>query len=121
MWIGIVLAGVIAAALAAWFVLRPRPLGKLTLKEGQEIGLDFLIYGKSTTIGSEEGQTVVISHPRVSRHHADLDLEDGQFVMRDRSKQGITVNGRPITEVTLRSGDLIRLAESVDLIFTRLG
>jgi pSer/pThr/pTyr-binding forkhead associated (FHA) protein len=121
MWIGIALAGLVVAAIAAWFALRPRALAKLTLKEGREIGLDFPIFGKSTTIGSEEGQTVVISHPRVSRLHADLDFEDGQFVLRDRSKQGTTVNGQPVTETTLRSGDLIRLAESVELIFTRLG
>ena len=78
--------------------------------------------GKETTIGSEAGQTIVVSHPRVSRHHAVIArTDDGTFVLRDRSKQGTAVNGEAISEHVLASGDLIRLANAVDLIFTRLG
>ena len=121
MWIVIGLAVLLVAAIVAWTLTRPRALCKLTFREGEDVGLDFLIYGPVSSIGSEEGQTVVISHPGVSRHHADLVLEDDRLILRDRSKLGTLVNGRPITEVALRSGDLIRLADSVDLIFTRLG
>lgn len=99
---------------------RPRPIGKLTLREGASLGLDFPITDRETTIGSEEGQTVVVSHPKVSRRHAVLTYENGSFVLRDCSQHGVRVNGVSAKEATLRSGDLIRLGESVDVIFTRL-
>ena len=115
-------AVLIAAGVAAWWRLRPRPLAKLALREGDTTGVEFPLSAKETTIGSEAGQTVVVSHPRVSRQHAVVAHTDGgQFVLRDRSKHGTSVNGVVVAERVLRSGDLIRLANSVDLIFTRLG
>jgi pSer/pThr/pTyr-binding forkhead associated (FHA) protein len=115
-----ILVVVLGGLLVLRFRLRPRPIGKLTLREGQSLGLDFPITTRETTIGSEEGQTVVISHPRVSRRHAVLSYEGGRFVLRDCSQHGVRVNGDPVREAVLRSGDLIRLGESVDVIFTRL-
>jgi pSer/pThr/pTyr-binding forkhead associated (FHA) protein len=104
-----------------WLFFRQRPICKLTLRERDGVGLEFLIKERAATIGSEDGQTVTVSHPRVSRKHALLNLENGQFVLRDRSKQGTRVNGHAVTEAVLRSGDLISLGDSVDFIFTRLG
>jgi len=119
--VGLGLALAAVAGLAAWVWLRRRPAAKLALREGDAVGLEFPLLAKETTIGSEAGQTVVVSHPRVSRHHAVITrTRDGRFVLRDRSKHGTSVNGEPVAERALESGDLIRLAESVDLIFTRL-
>lgn len=112
--------GVLAlGGLAAWAV-RSRPVAKLTLREGAGPGLEFPLRPGQITIGSEEGRTVVVSHPKVSSLHATLLLEPGRSVLHDRSKQGTRVNGAPVEEVDLHSGDLIRLADSIDLIFTRL-
>lgn len=122
MTIALVLLVVVVAGAGLWWWRRSRPLAKLALREGETIGLEFPLSSRETTIGSEAGQTVVVSHPRVSRHHAVIArTEDGVFVLRDRSKHGTTVNGEEVSEHELRSGDLIRLADSVDLIFTRLG
>jgi pSer/pThr/pTyr-binding forkhead associated (FHA) protein len=120
MWMWIAPVVVLAAALAAWR-LRPRPVAKLTLREGDGPGLEFPLSGRPATIGSEEGRTVVVSHPRVSGLHATLSRDDGgRFVLHDRSKRGTKVNGEPVREAVLESGDLIRLADSIDLIFTLL-
>ena len=108
----------LVAALLWWRRRNGRPLCVLTLREGQALGLEFPIRTAAATIGSQEGQTVVISHPKVSREHAVLSQEDGHFVLRDRSHHGTRVNSEPVKEAVLRSGDLIRLGESVDLIFT---
>jgi hypothetical protein len=120
--LGILLGALVLAALAiiVWRLrfLR-RPLCRLTLREGGGLGLDFPITAPEASLGSEEGCTVVISHPRVSRRHAVLTLEGGEFVLRDHSAHGTRVNGSPVKETVLRSGDLIRLGDSVDVIFTR--
>ena len=108
-----------AAGLVAWRRLRPRPLYKLTLREGSGAGLDFIIREVSASIGSAEGQTVVVSHPKVSREHAVLEAREGRFLLRGLSRYGTRVNGELAEEAELRSGDLIRLGDSVDLIFTR--
>ncbi len=122
MKIALVLLALAAAGAGMWWWLRSRPLAKLALREGATTGLEFPLSARETTIGSDAGQMVVVSHPRVSRHHAVIArTEEGTFVLRDRSKHGTTVNGEPVSERPLTSGDLIRLADSVDLIFTRLG
>lgn len=120
--IGILVGALIlaAAAIVAWRLrFRRRPLCRLTLREGRSLGLDFPISAPEATLGSEEGCTVVISHPRVSRRHAVLTMEGGEFVLRDQSAHGTRVNGTAVKEAVLRSGDLIRLGDSVDVIFTR--
>lgn len=117
----VVLAVLAVAGCLGWRLkFARRPIAKLTLREGQVKGLEFPITTTEVTIGSEEGQTVVISDPRVSRQHATLTFEDDRFVLRDCSRHGVRVNGSPCRETILKSGDLIRLGESVDVIFTRL-
>jgi len=120
--IGILMGALLlaAAAVLVWRLrFHRRPLCRLTLREGRSLGLDFPITAVEATLGSEEGCTVVISHPRVSRRHAVLSLEEGEFVLRDHSAHGTSVNGTPAREAVLRSGDLIRLGDAVDVIFTR--
>ena len=109
----------VAGALVVWRRLHPRPLCRLTLREGDTLGLEFPITTRTATLGSEEGQTVVVSHPKVSRKHAVLTLEGGHFVLRDCSRHGTSVNGAQVQEAVLHSGDLIRLGDSIDVIFTR--
>ena len=116
----VVLALVLAGASWYWWRrFRPRVLCTLALREGAGLGLEFPVTARVATIGSEEEHTVVISDPKVSRRHAVLSLEGGDFVLRDCSQHGTRVNGAPVQEVVLHSGDLIRLGESVDVIFTR--
>ena len=116
----LVVLGIAVASVAAWLWWRRRPVCKLTLREKGAVGLEFHLTRRGATIGSEEGRTIVISDPRVSALHAILSWEEGKFILRDRSRHGLTVNGEPIEETVLKSGDLISLADSVDLIFTRL-
>jgi pSer/pThr/pTyr-binding forkhead associated (FHA) protein len=118
-WLLGVGGALVLGAMLVWSRLRPRPLGKLSLREGATLGLEFPIVGREITIGSEDGQTVAVSHPRVSRQHAMLSLEKGEFVLRNRSRNGTTVNGEPVEEAALHSGDLICLGGAVELIFTR--
>jgi hypothetical protein len=63
------------------------------------------------TIGRALDNDVVIDDPRVSRHHAQLRLRQGRYVLYDTGSSGGTlVNNQPVSEVVLNTGDVISLA-----------
>ena len=63
------------------------------------------------TLGRALDNDVVIDDGRVSRHHAQLRLRSERYVIYDTGSSGGTaVNGEPISERTLRGGDVISLA-----------
>jgi pSer/pThr/pTyr-binding forkhead associated (FHA) protein len=63
------------------------------------------------TIGRALDNDVVIDDPRVSRHHAQLRLRQGRYVLYDTGSSGGTlVNNQPVSEVALNAGDVISLA-----------
>ena len=75
-----------------------------------------------TTLGRQESADVFINDESVSRQHAWIAREGKQYVLRDRdSRCGTFVNGQPITECVLFTGDRIRLghAEHAQLTFER--
>lgn len=62
-------------------------------------------------IGRMLDNDLVIDDPRVSRHHAQLRVVDGHFVLSDtNSTGGIFVNDRRIAETVLYPNDSISLA-----------
>ena len=84
----------------------------------------FVIARPRVTIGRDPGNDLVLDSPIVSRRHAELEVRDDTAVWRDLgSANGTAVNGRVITEQTLRDGDIIRIGDaqgnSVGLIFSR--
>ena len=63
------------------------------------------------SIGKGEQCDIVLDDARVSRHHAQLRIRHGRYVLYDTgSSGGTTVNDRPVTEVVLSAGDVIALA-----------
>jgi len=71
-------------------------------------------------IGRRETNELRLGGSEVSREHAEIALEQGKYVIRDRqSRYGTFVNGEPITERELRSGDRVRLGRGggADLVF----
>ena len=84
----------------------------------------FVIARPRVTIGRDPGNDLVLDSPIVSRRHAELEVRDDAAVWRDLgSANGTAVNGRVISEQTLRDGDIIRIGDaqgnSVGLIFCR--
>ncbi len=62
-------------------------------------------------LGRALDNDLVVDDGRVSRHHAQLRLRGGRYVIYDTgSSGGTTVNGEPIAERTLQAGDVISLA-----------
>lgn len=63
------------------------------------------------SIGRALDNDVIVEDPRVSRHHAQLRQRYGHYVLYDLGSSGGTrINGYPIGECLLRSGDVISLA-----------
>lgn len=86
----------------------PSMAPKLEVLRGENIGEAFNVK-LTTKIGRELDNDVVIVDPRISRHHAQITLEQGQWILTDLgSANGTEVNGSPITAPTsLQTGDQI--------------
>ena len=72
------------------------------------------------TIGRRETNDLRLGGSEVSREHAQITQVDGRFLLRDReSRYGTYVNGEPVTECEIRTGDRIRLGRGggADLVF----
>lgn len=64
-----------------------------------------------TTLGRQLGSDIVIHEEFVSRFHAEIILENGNYILVDKnSTSGTYVNGKKINRCILNSGDLIGLA-----------
>jgi hypothetical protein len=62
------------------------------------------------SIGRAEDNDVVLAHAEVSSHHAQLVVSENEVVLRDLgSRNGTSVNGRPVSEAALRAGDMVQI------------
>ncbi len=81
----------------------------LIVNQSQTIPLDLDV----VNIGRHHDNQIVIDDPYVSRHHAQLRLRFGSYMLFDVPSQAATfVNNIPIREYRLHSGDVIRLGRS---------
>ncbi|MET9696586.1 DUF1707 and FHA domain-containing protein [Streptomyces sp. NPDC006529] len=71
--------------------------------------------GYALTIGRDPGSGLRLVHETVSRHHAELSLRDGLWVLRDLgSTNGTTVNGQRVTgAAVVRAGDQVGFGNMV--------
>src|SRR5918995_3284180 len=65
------------------------------------------------SIGRDESNRLPIPDPALSRRHCEVTLSDVGVVLRDcGSRNGVFVNGVPITQQVLADGDQIRIGDS---------
>jgi hypothetical protein len=68
-------------------------------------------------IGREVDNTLPIGDPALSRRHCVVDANGSDVVIRDlASRNGVFVNGCPVTERRLADGDQIRIGDSALLV-----
>ena len=66
--------------------------------------------GGKLTIGRAPNNTVVLNHPQVSGHHAEMErVEGGYRVLDTNSSNHVYVNGQRVSHQLLRTGDEIRI------------
>jgi hypothetical protein len=79
---------------------------------GMTLG-EWNLVGKTLTFGHGEEVTVQIDDPRMSRQHFRISAQGNAYVLQDLgSTNGTFVNGKQVTEVTLKANDSIRAGGS---------
>ena len=69
-----------------------------------------VLSGSRVLIGRSRDCDVMLDDPNISRRHAELRRENGQWVVADlASTNGVKVNGRRVQEAPLSPGDEITL------------
>src|SRR5438105_1388105 len=75
----------------------------------------YLSQVKVTTVGRQEGMSIVVDHHSVSRRHAEISYANGHYVLRDlKSKNGTSINGKKVEPGSisfLNSDDLLRFGQ----------
>ena len=65
-----------------------------------------------TTIGRDDDQDVVIDNPAISRAHAVVEYEGGEFIIRDlESDNGLFANGERVKRWRLADHDHVQLGK----------
>ncbi len=86
----------------------------LTIQEGKDLGRQYSFDQPEVSIGRTAENDVVLYDPGVSRRHAIIRDEGGRFVVQDQgSANGTQINGNPVTEEELQSGDLLSVGPVV--------
>src|ERR1700687_5758653 len=94
----------------------PGLLGELEAVAGPLKGTTFPLSGEEISIGREPSNFVSVLDASVSRKHCLIRVEEGQFKIQDLNSRNSTfVNGVPVTERILGSGDEIKVGNSLFL------
>jgi pSer/pThr/pTyr-binding forkhead associated (FHA) protein len=76
-------------------------------------GSSYPITSRGLSIGRSEDRDVVIADPAASRHHCQIAVQGGEYVLRDMgSANGVFVNAVRVRECTLADGDLVRIGNT---------
>jgi pSer/pThr/pTyr-binding forkhead associated (FHA) protein len=118
-----VLAGAVSVAilllmlaLLAWPRAHARPRRAALEFAGRRFALDSEI----TTVGSQEGNRIVVSDPAVAKKHFAIRRDPNDPSMYELcdlgSRSGVFVNGQRLGKRRLSSGDIIRLG-AAEMVF----
>ncbi|HWB05061.1 MAG TPA: FHA domain-containing protein [Verrucomicrobiales bacterium] len=86
---------------------------KLVFKLSDKQSLDFPLSGNHVRLGRNAANEIVIDNSWISSFHAEFRLgEDGVMEVRDLgSRNGTTVNGKPIESSRLKPGDIVSFGQ----------
>jgi hypothetical protein len=85
---------------------------KLVVLSGRTKGTAFFLTKPQVKAGRESDNAICLKGKRVSRYHAVLVRNNGEYTLRDVSPRlGTLLNGRPTKEAPLKLGDRIRIGE----------
>ena len=83
-------------------------------KAGPAIGQKFVLDANELIIGRGEKATLPLDSEEVSRQHAKLTRNEGEYTIEDLgSRNGIVLNGLKVHSAILRDGDQVQLGDVV--------
>lgn len=87
----------------------------LEITEGEGKGTKFRLTGDLVTIGRSKDCAIQLANGRgISRHHAEVTLENGAVLVRDLGSQnGTLVDGKKIDELALKPGAQVKVGSVV--------
>ncbi len=92
----------------------PPPAGAQLIVDGKRI---VALNLEVINVGRHPDNDLILDDMRVSRHHLQIRLRQGRYVLYDRhSRSGTYVNGQRVAEHILASGDVIRIG-GVSLLY----
>ncbi len=91
----------------------PSMAPKLEVIRGENVGETYKVK-LTTRIGREQDNDIIILDPKMSRYHAQISMEAGQWLLTDLGSSNHTyLNGTVVTApIPLKSGDRISLGET---------
>lgn len=75
-----------------------------------DVAKEFTLDQRTTSIGRNKDNNIVIESPGVSGQHARINFEDNFFITDLRSTNGTYINGKKILHHKLTDGDTIAIA-----------
>lgn len=103
-------------------IIKPEQLltGTLTIVDGLDTGDKFDIGINRVNIGRRDTNEIPLTDMNTSRLHSYIVCEDNQHILYDaKSLNGTYVNGHRVTRWRLRSGDKIKLGNTIILYEVR--
>ncbi|MCA9681587.1 MAG: FHA domain-containing protein [Myxococcales bacterium] len=89
-------------------------MARLTIIAGQQRGTSFVLDERPQVAGRDLSTDILLSDPKASRRHVRFTWADGTHLVTDLdSKNGTTLNGKPLRSHTLANGDLIQIGTLV--------
>jgi RsiW-degrading membrane proteinase PrsW (M82 family) len=67
--------------------------------------------GQQVMIGRDTDAQILVVHPRASRRHAMLAMQQAGWVLTDQSSNGTFIDGRPIHQMTIYSAVTVRVGD----------
>ncbi|WP_437594430.1 sigma 54-interacting transcriptional regulator [Sorangium sp. So ce1000] len=87
---------------------------RLELVEGPASGTAWDSSADRCSLGSSDGNDLVVADPTVSRFHCEIRIDEAGARVRDlKSRNGTVVDGVSVVEAFLRTGSLIRVGKTV--------
>ena len=97
------------------------PPARLVVVSAQLAGTEYTIDRSPCRIGRGAECEVKVEHRSISRHHATIEVQDNQFVIKDiGSANGIQVNGESYASTRLQPGDRIDMGHIQLRFFARV-
>ena len=110
----------LGAALATTFLEDLAKQGWLRVATGVITGKQFILYRNPTIIGSSpKCEIYLFKDPTVAAKHAAINGIGGQFLVTALGGATVLLNGRPVRQQTLKSGDTLKVGNTVFLFEAR--